>query len=203
MSRTHGKRVLTHAGLWRWRRNPLRRGSDLLEAWVLLAAWILAVIGGALVGMVAAGAADHTFERQRAERHEVTATVVDKAKPAGDGEGTASGRVSGEDLAWVTVRWTAPGGVERTGRTQVAPNTRPGTRVTIWTDSHGVLSAQPLKPSEGQVEAALLGTMAATFTGGAVWVCAYGVRGRLERRRMAQWDEEWQRIDTRWGRTTG
>lgn len=203
MSQTQGKRALTHAGLWRWRRSPLRRGSDLVEAWVLLVAWVLAVVGGALIGMTAAEAADHTFDGQRAERHAVAATVVENARSAVDAKGAASRRAADDDLAWVTVRWTAPGGAEHSGRAQVASDTRPGTRVTVWTDQHGVLAARPLQPAEAQVEAALLGTMAAAFTGGAVWICAYGVRELLEQRRMKQWDEEWRRIDTRWGRTTG
>lgn len=29
------------------------------------------------------------------------------------------------------------------------------------------------------------------------------VRGRMERRRMAQWDEDWQRVGPLWGRKTG
>ncbi|MPY64234.1 Rv1733c family protein [Streptomyces spongiae] len=203
MSQTQGKKALTRAGLWRWRRNPLRRGSDLVEAWVLLAAWVLALVGGALVGMVAASAANRTFDRQRAERQEVTATVVQNTRRAVDTEGAASGSGTGDDLSWVTVRWKARDGAEHMGRTQAAPNTRPGTHITVWTDRHGLLAAQPLEPAEAQVEAALLGTMATAFTGGAVWLSAYGVRKRLERRRMAQWDEEWERIDTRWGRKTG
>ncbi|WP_427164685.1 hypothetical protein ACQF4J_04690 [Streptomyces sp. C1-1] len=37
---------------------PLRRTSDLVEAWVLLAAWVLAVVGGAVVGAAMAVVAD-------------------------------------------------------------------------------------------------------------------------------------------------
>ncbi|MPY51255.1 Rv1733c family protein [Streptomyces acidicola] len=203
MSQTQGKRTLTRAGLWRWRRSPLRRGSDLVEAWVLLVAWVLGVVGGALVGVTAAEAAGQAFEGQRAERHAVAATVVENARSAVDAKGAASRRLADDDLAWVTVRWRATGGVEHTGRTQAAPDTRPGSHVTVWTDRQGVLTARPPAPAEAQVEAAMLGTMAAAFSGGAVWACAYGVRERLDRRRMAQWDEEWRRMDTRWGRTTG
>ena len=54
MTQSQEKRALTRAGLWRLRRNPLRRGSDLVEAWVLLVACVLAVVGGALVGATAA-----------------------------------------------------------------------------------------------------------------------------------------------------
>lgn len=34
--------------LWRWRRNPLRRRSDALEAWIMLTAWAFTVLGGAV-----------------------------------------------------------------------------------------------------------------------------------------------------------
>jgi hypothetical protein len=32
---------------------------------------------------------------------------------------------------------------------------------------------------------------------------ARAARGRLERRRTQEWAEGWQRVDTRWGHTTG
>ncbi|MEU2879366.1 hypothetical protein ABZ651_24505, partial [Streptomyces sp. NPDC007070] len=40
-------KVTRRAGVrwWRWRRNPLRRTSDVVEAWLLLVAWTLAVLG--------------------------------------------------------------------------------------------------------------------------------------------------------------
>ncbi|GAA3847617.1 hypothetical protein ACFS5L_13285 [Streptomyces phyllanthi] len=174
-----------------------------MEAWVLLAAWVLAVVGGALVGLVAASAAHRTFDQQRAERSEVAATVVENragATGAGDAETT---RVADGDRIWVTVRWAAPDGATRTGRTQVEPDTRVGSRVTVWTDRQGALAAQPLNSTEALLEAGMLGAMATAAMGGAVWMCAYAVRDQLERRRLARWDEEWQRLDTRWGRTTG
>ncbi len=194
-----------------------------MEAWVLLVAWVLGVAGGVLAGVVTAGAAERTFERQRAERHEVTATVVENPavenpavenpvvenpavenpRSAGDAEGEMSTSVAEGEPVWVTVRWTAPDGEVRTGRSQAAPGTPGGARVTIWTDRQGVLATRPLGPAEALTEAVLLGVMATAFTGGAVGACAYGVRGCLERRRLEQWDEEWRRIDTRWGRRAG
>ncbi|MGW7169616.1 hypothetical protein ACWGH3_30930 [Streptomyces sp. NPDC054884] len=35
---------------WRWRRNPLRRQADIVEAWIVLAVWTVIVLGGTLVG---------------------------------------------------------------------------------------------------------------------------------------------------------
>jgi hypothetical protein len=194
---------VTRVRMWRWRRSPLRRRSDLLEAWVLLAAWVLAVLGGVLAGFAAGTAADRSFDRQRSERHEVVATVVKDNRAGAGKDGAAVTRVGEDDTAWATVRWTGPQGEEHKGRTQVAPDTRAGARVTIWTDPHGALASEPLTPPEALLEASLLGAMATAFTGGTVWAFAYGIRGCLERRRMAQWDAEWQRVDTRWGRMTG
>lgn len=59
---------------------------------MLLAAWLLAVVGGALAGTAAAGAADRTFERQWTERHEVVATIVANPNTADDAQGTGAGR---------------------------------------------------------------------------------------------------------------
>ena len=37
-------------GLWRWRRNPLRRRSDLVEAWAGLATAVAVGVGAPLAG---------------------------------------------------------------------------------------------------------------------------------------------------------
>ena len=39
-------------GLWRWRRNPLRRTTDLAEAWLAFAALLLVLVGAPVVGVV-------------------------------------------------------------------------------------------------------------------------------------------------------
>lgn len=200
MAETQANKRLTRAGLWRWRRSPLRRRSDLVEAWVLLVAWLLAVVGGALAGLVTATAADRSFDRQRSERQEVVATVVKGAK---DSDAKASDKVAADDRIWATVRWTASDGSVHSARTQVAAGTKAGAHTTLWVDRQGTPKTQPLEPAEALLEAALLGAMASVATAGLVWAGAIGVRGCLDRRRMTQWDKEWLRIDTRWGRMTG
>ena len=192
---------LTRAGLWRWRRSPLRRRSDIVEAWVLLLASVLAVLGGVLAGLVTGVAADRSFDEQRAERHEVVAGVV---KGTQGSDGKATDRVTADDgRAWATVRWTAADGTVHTARAKVASGTAAGARVTLWVDSKGTPATQPLEPAEALLEASLLGALASVATGGLVWAGAIGARGYLNRRRMAQWDAEWQRIDTWWGPKTG
>ena len=42
--------------MWRWRRSPLRRRCDLVEAWVVLAGWVIALVCGVVAGLAAVGA---------------------------------------------------------------------------------------------------------------------------------------------------
>jgi hypothetical protein len=42
---------IQHEG--RWRRNSLRRHSDVVEVWVVLVIWLLAVAAGLLAGVLA------------------------------------------------------------------------------------------------------------------------------------------------------
>jgi hypothetical protein len=65
---------------WRWQHNPLRRRSDVVEAWTLLIVAVLLFVVTPLVG-VAAGLRAHDTARsvaaaQRADRHQVRARVV-------------------------------------------------------------------------------------------------------------------------------
>ncbi|MDX3758015.1 MULTISPECIES: hypothetical protein [unclassified Streptomyces] len=189
-------RRLTTVVLWRWRRSPLRRTSDLVEAWVLLAAWVLAVVGGAVVGAAMAVVADRALEGERGERREIAAVVVST------GSAGASTRFGDAGRAWAEVEWTAPDGRTRTGRTNVSAEARVGSRVPIWTDVRGDLRSRPAHPSEALLEAIVVGVLAAAATGGAVWACTRVVRGLLDGRRMRQWAAQWECIQARWGGRT-
>ncbi|MFF4567213.1 hypothetical protein [Streptomyces sp. NPDC001435] len=182
--------------LWRWRRSPLRRTSDLVEAWVLLAAWALALLGGAAVGVVTAVVADRGAEGERAERREVVAVVVSTVS---DGVAT---RFSDGSRVSVEVRWTVPDGHTRTGRTKVTAGARAGSQVQIWTDARGELTSQPADPPEARLQATAVGVLATAGTGGLVWAGTRAVRGALDRRRLGQWAMEWERIHTHWGGKT-
>lgn len=73
----------TKVRLWRWRRNPLRRRSDVIEAWVVLCGWLLALVGAVFGGLVAADAVVRSAEHQRAQSHKVTAVLVKDAEDPG------------------------------------------------------------------------------------------------------------------------
>ncbi|WP_225823856.1 hypothetical protein [Streptomyces naphthomycinicus] len=184
--------------LWRWRSSPLRRREDVVEAWLVLAVWVLAVVGGAVAAMLTARAAEGVFAEQRAHRHAVRAVLVADAP-----DGTAAAWPT-DGLVRAVVRWTAPDGTSRTGSAPVDGGLRAGARVVVWQDDHGRLApTKPAGATEGAVEAGLFGAAAAL----AVTVPAYGatalVRLCLDRRRMGRWAREWDLVEPRWRHPTG
>ncbi|WP_225859293.1 Rv1733c family protein [Streptomyces albicerus] len=193
MARTQRTRVRW----WRWRRNALRRRSDVVEAWVVLAAWTVAVVGGLLAGLVTQDVMQQSLDRQRLVRHAVTAVLAE------DAVATSSAITVDDQRVWVTARWTASDGSPRSGQTRVPLGSQAGSQVTVWTDEHDALASKPVSHTEAVLQSALAGALAVTVTGGVVWGAAQTVRVRLDRRRMDQWADEWERIDTWWGRKTG
>ncbi|WP_175499964.1 MULTISPECIES: hypothetical protein [unclassified Streptomyces] len=108
-------------GLWRWRGNPLRRTTDLLEAWTALAALLLICLGapvvGWLVGASADGALQESARLQQERRRQVVAEVLGPAVAPGPGSALPRPASGAERQLRepVDARWAAPGGTERTG----------------------------------------------------------------------------------------
>ncbi|MFE2508849.1 Rv1733c family protein [Streptomyces naganishii] len=191
-------KVTRRAGvwLWRWRRNPLRRTSDVVEAWILLVAWVLAVSGGLVAGLLTAGAMQQSADRVRAQSRPVAAVLTQEAT-----HGAA--RPTSSSLVWGTVRWTEPDGSAHTDRARVPATARPGTSVTVWTNGHGALTSPPASAADTAFQSVLGGLWAGTAAAGLVVGGSKLVRARLDHRRFEQWADEWARVDTRWGRKTG
>ncbi|MEV6765739.1 hypothetical protein AB0N16_34935 [Streptomyces sp. NPDC051105] len=184
---------------WRWRRNPLKRRADTLEAWVLLGAWLFTLLAGVLGGLAAARSVEDGLARERAEWHPVVAHVMDRA-PGGSGPKSES---SGRERVWARVGWTVADGSGHTGQARVAAGSKAGAPVTVWTDSQGHLVTRPVTASEAHFRSALIGGLVGLSTAAVPFVAGLVVRGRLERRRMDRWDAEWSRLGPQWGRTTG
>lgn len=182
--------------LWRWRRSPLRRREDLVEAWILLTAWLVAAVVGPVAGVLSVRATVDALAQQRAERRPASAVVVDDASRS-----FVSGGVT-VDQVIATVRWTAADGTSHTGRTQVDAGSKAGERVAVWMDQEERLTTPPQTPGQADIEAAFMGV--AAFTGVATAAAAgfYGARVVLDRRRSRAWDAEWQKQGSRWGRAS-
>ncbi|MFF0777165.1 hypothetical protein [Streptomyces sp. NPDC003720] len=191
-------------GLWRWRGNPLRRATDLTEAWVALVALVLiavaAPVTGALVGVTAHGSLQRSAREQQRERHLVTATVVRRlggAPVETDPDTSAVGDAHSRVLA----EWTAPDGRHRRGAALAklrSPDA--GDRFALWTDRHGRVTTRPLDSPTATTHAVLAGLGAALLTAGLIECGRRLVVWRMVRRRYARWDRAWDRAGPDWGK---
>ncbi|MER6029581.1 hypothetical protein [Streptomyces sp. NPDC001851] len=182
---------------WRWRRNPLRRRSDLVEAWTVLVVAVLLFVVAPLAG-VAAGLRAHDEARalaaaQRAERHRVRALVIGSPP-----ERVSAGQGDREHPYRAQVRWTEPGRGTRTAVARVSAGTRTGDTVSVWFDARGRNVAPPAGDAAVWQHAVTVGVCAA---GGAAAVVLLGhaVERRIAlRHRLAEWEREWARTGPRW-----
>ncbi|MFJ9895531.1 hypothetical protein ACIQPR_19685 [Streptomyces sp. NPDC091280] len=192
-------------GLWRWRRNPLRRATDLVEAWlalvVLLLVLVAAPLTGSLVGALAQDALQRSVREQHADRHVVTATVVKKLKGA-EIDPDPDSATARDVRSRVLADWTGPDGTAQHGAVMASLNTpHTGDHFTLWTDGHGRVVARPLDAATATTHAVLAGFGAALLTAGLVDSGRRLVLWRMVRRRYARWDRAWERAGPDWGRT--
>ncbi|MFG2683708.1 hypothetical protein [Streptomyces sp. NPDC048392] len=182
---------------WRWRRNPLRRRSDVVEAWTVVVTALLLFVGAPLLGAATAwwghGQAQAVVAQQRAERHRVRATVVDKTS-----EALPTGELGGQGSYRASVRWSAPDGTKESTTARVPANTRDGDRVDVWLDSHGRSVPPPADGAEVWQHSATIGSFTAIGTALTVLLAHHAVRRVALRHRMAEWDRDWALTEPQW-----
>jgi hypothetical protein len=181
---------------WRWRRNPLRRRSDLIEAWVLLATLVLTLLGAVFAGLAAGDAVERSFAERRDRTRAVEAVLTADAAHALPAPVSEDGGGS----VWAPVRWTAPDGTGRTGRAEVEPGYRAGTAVTVWTDAGGRLVSRPPGGAEARFQIVMAGITVGAAGAGLALLGGALVRGRMLRRRLEEWEAEWRRVEPSWRR---
>ncbi|MET9533100.1 MULTISPECIES: hypothetical protein [unclassified Streptomyces] len=192
-------------GVWRWRHNPLRRGTDVAEAWVALVAVVLITVAAPLVGWLSGSLTDSalqdTARAQRRHRHATTATVVRAlpersvvANPDGISDAVPRGRAA---AVWTGVDGSRHRGTLSTFR----GGNLPGDRLRVWTDDRGHLVNRPMKPRTVRARAVLAGFGAAAGTAGLIVVGRRVVVWRLVQRRYVRLDRAWSEAGPDWGRT--
>ncbi|MFJ7335889.1 hypothetical protein ACIQU3_21615 [Streptomyces sp. NPDC101110] len=184
--------------LWRWRRNPLKRRADRVEAWVVLGVWTLTVLLGLLAGTSAARSVEDGLARERVEWRPLVARLAERAP----GAAPENARARAEQV-WATARWTAADGSEHSGQLRVPAGSAAGAPVTVWTDPEGRQVTRPVTESQARVRAALTGGVAGVCAAAVPLLAGRALRGRLERRRIDRWAVEWSRFGPMWGRTAG
>ncbi|MFD3451187.1 hypothetical protein ACFWVC_03325 [Streptomyces sp. NPDC058691] len=189
---------------WRWRHNPLRRRSDVFEAWIGLATTCVIALGAPAAGWATGAAVGstlrHTVSVEHAQRTQLPAVVLKadpREVPDSDPE---SGQVHEESRPAV-VRWTASDGRARTANVLIPADRGNGDRITLWTDRAGQAPVPaPLDAGTADTHALLAGI--GTFLAASV----LGLMGRqalmwhLMRRRLAEWEREWAAAGQSWGR---
>jgi hypothetical protein len=123
-------------------RNPLRRGTDRVEAVLRLVLIILlvAVIPAAAVaaGRWADHQALHRAQLERATDRLVTAVLLENAPASGVPDPYTSVQTT-----WVRARWQPPGQPPRAGEVLAVAGARQGSTVRTWIDRSGAVTAPP------------------------------------------------------------
>ncbi|MEU9236364.1 Rv1733c family protein [Streptomyces subrutilus] len=196
----------TAMGVWRWRRNPLRRPTDLFEAWVAFAALLCVLLVAPAIGCVAGIQVDGTLQQaalaQRQERHLVPAVVVrPAAESAADASADPSAQRTAPSRTQVVAAWTAPDGSVHQGTVPAAEEPpRAGEQFRIWTDARGRVVGQPLDPSVAALHAAVAGLAAALAAAALAETVRRLVVRRLVHRRYIRLDRAWAAAGPDWGR---
>jgi hypothetical protein len=178
-------------------RNPLRRRTDRIEAWlrVVLTAVVLTCApfvvwwSGSSAYDQAAAAADWHGNRL-VPVQAVLLQDADHPTQTYDGNGTSP----------VQARWTAPNGVVRTGPVvppAMAPKVaRAGTTILILTDEDG--SPVHRTAPNPSASATGVGLASAALIAAVYAAVLLAVRRLLDRRRMADWQDGWRHVEPRW-----
>jgi hypothetical protein len=195
------RRVGRHlARLVRWLgfdRNPLRRGTDRIEAALRLVMMIMVVAAVPAAAVFAGQRADHAAlnraHAQRAANHLVNAVLLKQAPATGTPDPYTS-----VQTAWVLARWQPPGLPSRTGQVLAIAGARKGSTVRTWIDPSGAVTSPPLDHRDivGDVFIAVIATCFASWL--LLMVASAGARRALDRRRLSAWDAEWRASGPLW-----
>jgi hypothetical protein len=177
--------------------NPLRRRSDLIEAWLLpgtIAAFL--ILGTLMAGLVGIRVNADNAAAQRAERTwRLAPAVLLRAAP---------GPMMSDDganawLVWTPARWVADGRV-RTGVVPAPSGTRAGATVRVWLDRAG--SVQPPRLTAARAGDRVVAAISFSLAALAVFLAGLALLARLllDRRRLASWEADWLAVGPQWSR---
>lgn len=177
------------------RPNPLQRAADRVRGRWLAASVLfvlVAVFCGVAVGIKVWDADSVTAQHEARHRHQVVATTVSKA------EDRLPARFAGASEATARAVWEYPASLPHTDTIAVTPHTPVGRTVTLWVDDSGRISAAPPSRGERAVQAAAAGACAMGVVALSAGLVVRLRLRRVETRSLAQWDQEWERVEPRW-----
>jgi hypothetical protein len=188
------------ARLARWLgvdRNPLRRGTDRIEAALRLVLLMMLLTAVPAAAVLAGQRADHLAlnraHAQRTANHLVTAVLLQQAPATGSPDPYTS-----VQTAWVPARWRPPGLPSRTGEVLAAAGARKGSTVRVWINPSGAVTDPPLSHRDitGDVCIAVIATCLVS------WLMLLSssrlARRALDRRRLSASEAEWRANGPLW-----
>jgi hypothetical protein len=175
--------------------NPMRRGADLMAAWLAPAALAVFLVLGPLVAVgaiAAAHAGNGAATRAGRQLHPVPAVLLRSVPGPMFTDGGANSW-----LTWTPARWTA-GGQAHAGLIPAVSGTSAGATVPVWLDRSGHVRTPPLTPAQAGNRVVIAAAAALAVL--AMVVAGLGLLGRsvLDRRRIAAWEAEWRQVAPRW-----
>ncbi len=176
-------------------RGPLRRSSDRAERNLFVLTVVAACFAVPAAGL-AGGLA--TPDVPPADAYLTQAVLVaDAVAPPSLDEYTPPGPATAK------ATWRAPGGEPKSGEIKVERTAKAGSTVPVWTDNAGTVVGTPTAPGVAQARVIFAGV-----SGAVLWLLAvvvmYVLAGRaLLRRRMRDWEDDWQQAERRWRNTAG
>ena len=188
------------ARLARWLgvdRNPLRRGTDRLEAALRLVVILLEVVAvpaaAVVVGRWAYHDALHRAQAQRTVNHQVTAILLEDAPASGIPDPYTS-----VQTAWVSARYQPPGQPPRTAEVLAMIGAHKGSAVRTWIDPSGAVTGPPLdhRILVGDVWIAVVATCLVPWL--LLLAASALVRQALDRWRLRAWEAEWRASGPLW-----
>jgi hypothetical protein len=180
-------------------RNPLRRRTDRIEAWISAALLLLFLIGAPLF---ASGLGNWVHQggmaEQRAQQswHQTPAVLVTAAPRVP----MYAFRLSWQNTVPAEARWLGPAGQPRSGEVPAPAGAPAGQTVQVWVDGSGRATGAPL--GSGELTRRVIGVeVVAPAALAVLLLCLAGVaRWLLNRRRLAAWETAWASIGPRWSR---
>jgi hypothetical protein len=195
--RKPGRRLARLARWLGFDRNPLRRGTDRIEAALRLVLMIMLVAAVPAAAVIAGQRADHSAlnraHAQQAADRRVDAVLIQQAPVAGSPDPYTS-----VQTAWALARWQPPGLPPRTGEVLATAGARKGSTVRTWIDASGAVTDPPLDHREiaGDVSIAVIATC--LVSGLVLLASSTLVRRVLDRRRLSAWEAEWRASGPLW-----
>jgi hypothetical protein len=175
--------------------NELRRTSDRIEAWLLLALIVAFIPLAVLTTGAVVRSVDHYGARELRSGiplRQVTAVLLPGVPAAGASP-------TGSAWSWEPARWTADG-LTHTGNVPVAPGTPAGMAIPIWVNPAGQAELPPLTAAQVKARAALAAVATPPVVALWLWLVWRGLRWRLDRHRLASWARAWSQVESQWTR---